>query len=191
MSNSLPPRVLSVPVGVVVAREKIGHPWQEYTWRPVSVFLNAPELEAPRELCRGPDFVHYHVATVPLELHPKETVGYEANLAGGTPSVYVVLRQSGDGHQPDCVHVHLVTASAYEAQAYGYANDEIIASVNMPEPLIELVREFLAEHHVEEPFYKRQRQKHHSGEEHKFGQEPVHVLRERMRKAGRKDRNNG
>ncbi len=51
----------------------------------------------------------------------------------------------------------------------------------MPAPLVELVNEFIAVHHVEEPFVKRQRQKHHVADEHKFGQEPVHVLRERMR----------
>ena len=51
--------------------------------------------------------------------------------------------------------------------------------VAMPQPLLELLEAFVAEHHVEEPFVKRQRQKHHQAEEHKFGQEPIEVLRKR------------
>jgi hypothetical protein len=39
---------------------------------------------------------------------------------------------------------------------------------------------FVAEHHTEEPFVKRQRRKHHQAEEHKFGQEPIEVLRKRQ-----------
>ena len=53
----------------------------------------------------------------------------------------------------------------------------------MPRPLIELLEAFVAEHHVEEPFVKRQREADHRAEEHKFGQEPIEVLRQR--KAGR------
>ena len=30
---------LFIPVGIVVARERISHPWQTYRWRPVGVFL--------------------------------------------------------------------------------------------------------------------------------------------------------
>lgn len=173
-------RTLSIPVGVVIAHDKIDHPWQEYAWRAVSVFLNAPEVSEWRELRRGPTFVHYHAATLPLELHPKETAGYQANLGEATPSVYVVLRDRPErGSQP--IEVHMVTASPHEAEAYGHTSEETIASVTMPEALAELMAAFVAEHHVEEPFIKRQRQKHHRPEEHKFGQEPIEVLRERMR----------
>ena len=56
----------------------------------------------------------------------------------------------------------------------------------MPQLLIELVREFVDAHHVDERFVKRQRQKFEIEEEHRFGQEPIFVLRERMR-ARRKD----
>lgn len=182
-------RVLSIPVGVVVAREKVDSPWQEYIWRPVGVFLNAPEVGEWRELRKGADFVHYHAATMPIELHAKETLGYQANLAEGEPMVYIVLREFSDREPP--VEIALVTASAYEGQAYGYSGDaEMVGCVPMPEQLARLLEAFVAEHHVEEPFIKRQRIKHHRAEEHQFGQEPIDVLRERMRQAeakGRKD----
>ena len=178
-------RVLSIPLGVVIAHEKIDHPWQEYAWRPVSVFLNAPEIEDWRELRRDATATHYHAATLPLELHPKETIGYVANLDAGEPLVYVVLREGGDSGKP--IDVAVVTASPYDAEVYGYDSSEIVDTVAMPQPLIELLEAFVAEHHVEEPFVKRQRQRHHRAEEHKFGQEPIEVLRQRKGHPGASD----
>ena len=175
-------RVLSIPLGVVIAHEKIDHPWQEYAWRPVSVFLGAPEIADWRELRRDATATHYHAATLPLELHPKEAMGYAANLETGEPLVYVVLRQGGDSGKP--IDVGVVTASPYDAEVYGYDSSEIVGTVAMPAPLIELLEAFVAEHHVEEPFVKRQRQKHHRAEEHKFGQEPIAELRQRKGRPG-------
>src|SRR5918999_3741709 len=172
---------ITLPVGVLISREKIDHPWQEYRWRPVSVFLNAPEVGEWRELRRGDSFVHYHAATLPLELHRKETAAYRLNLATGEPAVYVLLREDPGAASNWPVTVHLVTASPYEAQAYGESGLETIERVPMPEPLIDLVDEFIAVHHVDEPFVKRQRRKEQVAAEHKFGQEPIFVLRERMR----------
>jgi hypothetical protein len=175
-------RAFSVALGVVVAQEKSDNPWQEYTWRPISVFLNAPEIAEWRELRRGPQFVHYHAATLPLQLHPKDTPGYKANLDEEAPCVYVVLRQRPDGGDPPTEVAH-VTVSGDEAAAYGYVMEETVANVAMPQPLLEAVAAFVEEHHVDQPFVKRQRQKHHRKEEYTFGQEPIVALRERMRKA--------
>jgi len=178
-------RVLSILLGVVIAHEKIDHPWQEYAWRPVSVFLNAPEIGDWRELRRDATATHYHAATLPLELHAKETIGYVANLDAGEPLIYVVLREGGDSGKP--IDVAVVTASPYDAEVYGYDSSEIVDTVAMPAPLIELLEAFVAEHHVEEPFVKRQRQRHHRAEEHKFGQEPIEVLRQRKGHPGASD----
>lgn len=176
-------RSLSIRLGVVIARDKIDNPWQEYLWRPVSVFLNAPEAPEWRELRRGPASIEYHAATLPLELHAKDTPGYQANLGEETPSVYVILRDRPENADRP-VDVALITASPHEAEAYGHASEERVGAVAMPDALAELLAAFVAEHHVDEPFVKRQRQKHHKAEEHKFGQEPLAVLRERMRQAG-------
>lgn len=175
-------RNLSITLGVVIARERIGHPWQEYAWRPASVFLNAPEVGAWRELRRDATSTYYHAATLPLELHAKDSLGYVANLNEDVPMVYIVLREGGDSSQP--MHVALVTASPHEAEAYGHGSEEIVGAVAMPEPLVELMQAFVAEHYTEEPFVKRQRQKHHEAGEHKFGQEPIEVLRKRQPGAG-------
>jgi len=181
---------LTIPLGVVIAREKIDHPWLDTRWRPVSVFLNAPPAEW-RTLRRGTDITHYHAATLPLELHRKETMAYQVNLANGEPSVYVVLREDPSFPPDRPVEVFLVTASPFEAQAYGESGFEIVDRVPMPEPLVVLVEEFIAAHHVDEPFVKRQRQKRQAEDEHKFGQEPINVLRERMRSKNQGGGSNG
>jgi hypothetical protein len=178
-------RVLTVPVGVVIAHDKIDQPWQECLWRPVSVILNPPPFSGWRELMRAANTVHYHAATLALELHHKETSGYLFNLLEGGPSVYVVLRER-DASDDIPVDVHLVTASPHEAQAYGHSPEEIVGAVAMPQPLIALLQAFVEAHHEDEPFIKRQRAKHHRSEEHKFGQEPIAELRRRMQQAANK-----
>jgi hypothetical protein len=47
------------------------------------------------------------------------------------------------------------------------------------------VQAFVDEHHVEEPFVKRQRQRF-DDEGEKFGQEPIFVLRERLQAGARR-----
>jgi Protein of unknown function (DUF3305) len=175
-------RVVNIMLGVVAAREAVVSPWQDHIWRAVSVFLDPPPLsDGWRELRRGETFVHSHIANLELELHRKETPGYIANLLSGTPSVYVVLREGAANGGPEPIHAHLLTASAHDVEAYGHTPADIIGQVAMPEPLLELLEAFIATHHVDEKFVKRRRQEHHVEEEHKFGQEPVHEVRERMR----------
>ena len=38
--------LLSIPVGVVVARRNAASPWIDYTWAPVAVLHGVPETEA-------------------------------------------------------------------------------------------------------------------------------------------------
>lgn len=174
------PIEITVPLGVVVARERIDHPWQEYRWRAVSVFLDAPEKADWRELVREAGMTQYHAATVPLVLHRRETMSYHVNLANGEPSIYVVLREESDPQFGRPVSVHAVTASPFEAQVHSDMAFDAVDRVGMPERLVSLVAAFVDEHHVEERFVKRQRQPHVKEEEHLFGQEPIFVLRERM-----------
>lgn len=169
-----------IPVGVVIARERISHPWQSHRWRPVSVFLDAPEIDGWRELQRDSNSIVYHAATLNLELHRKETTAYRVNLANGEPSVYVVLREDPDSEDDWPVEVHLVTASPFEAQSHGDVGLDTVEGVPMPPRLVEMLRQFIEMHHEEETFYKRKRRPHVMADEHKFGQEPIVVLRKRM-----------
>ena len=186
---------LSIALGVVVAREKIDHPWQEYRWRTTSVFLDAPEKSNWRLLTNEPGFTQYHAATMPLVLHRKETMSYRVNLANGEPSVYVVLREDGETGNHHPVSVHAVTASPVEAQMHGDMAFDSVDRVVMPKRLVAFVEAFVAEHLTEEKFVKRQRQPHKPDDEvHRFGQEPIVMLRKRMAEreaASEFDKNDG
>lgn len=184
----------TIALGVVVAREKINHPWQEYRWRAVGVFLDPPEKANWRQLVQSNDVTQFHAATIPLVLHRKETMSYRVNLANGEPSVYVVLREANEVDSGYPVSVHAVTASPFEAQTYGALAFDSVDSVAMPERLLRIVEVFVGQHPEEEVFKKRQRQPHvTSDEEHLFGQEPLVLLRERMagRNSAQADKGNG
>jgi hypothetical protein len=177
--------VLTIPLGVTIAREAIDSPWADHIWRPVSVFIGAEPVTAWRLLEQRDGYAHYHVATLPLELHRKETPGYIATLQSDDPGLHIIMRTGAatvDGTEP--VHVHLITASAHDAEAYGLQSEETIGKVAIPDDLRDLMEAFIEHHHKEEVFKKRKRRDHHVPEEHKFGQEPIHVLRARMAKSG-------
>ena len=54
----------------------------------------------------------------------------------------------------------LATVSPYEAQDYLDSGEEIVDSVAMPDALIAFVSQFVGEHHVDQPFYKRKRKRY-------------------------------
>jgi hypothetical protein len=150
-------RSARILLGVVVERRRSASPWQEWTWRPASVFAGAPPLgDGWRELVHGEGWTHYHAANLPLELHRVETEAYRVNLAQRPPRVFVVLRPASPP-DPHAYRPLLLTASAEEAEAYLASGDEIVEGVAMPEAVIAWLRAFVERHHVEQPFVKRQR----------------------------------
>ena len=163
-------REVRIPLGIVVERRRSDHPWADATWVPVSVFMHAPKASW-MELLRTDDLVRYHAATLPLTLHRKETEALVMNLALDDPELYVVLHKA-EGRRPIPYDVHLVTASSYEAQDQEDSGDAIIGKVPMPEPVAALVQAFVAEHHREETFKKRRRDRVDL-EERKFGKVPI------------------
>ena len=174
-------RRLSISVGVIVAREEMDNPWQDYAWSAAGIVIGADPNETWRELDREPDttesgIVRYFAGTVELELFRKETEAYQVNLKNKVPVVYVVMRESDGAGDTPPIELHLVTVSAYEAQDYLDTGEDIVDTVAMPEPLIAWVQRYVDRHHVEEKFVKRKRDDVRI-EENKFGQEPI-FLRE-------------
>lgn len=141
---------ISLPIGVIVARERSSDLWQEFRWRPVRVFMNAPEAVSWREVERGRDVVHYHAATLPLVLSEREKIAYRVNLANGVPSVYVTLRETIKSGKPSSampVGVAHITASPFEIQAVGQDFDagvtDFVERVPMPEELVQVLQSFV------------------------------------------------
>lgn len=171
-------REVSLPLGIVVERRKSTHPWATWTWKPVSVFMNGAADAEWKEMVSGEDWTHYHAATLPLVLHRKETEALCLNLMLDIPELYIVMQESDDEDSDFPLTTHLVTASSYEALDYLESGEDIIEKVEMPDAVAAFIQAFIDEHHVEEKFKKRRRDKLNI-EEHKFGKQPIFTSKTR------------
>jgi hypothetical protein len=170
LKGAVEAKEISIPVGIVVERRTSGHPWADDVWMPVAAIAGAPANAEWTKMVEGEGWTRYLAATLPVDLHHKETDGYVFNLQSAAPSLFVVLRKTDDGPMP--VAVHLVTASPHEADGHLQSDDEIVEKVAMPEEILRWVEAFVARHHVEVPFVKRRKNRIHK-EDHLFGKEPI------------------
>lgn len=146
--------IVCLPVGVVVERRKAASAWIDFTWRPVSVLPGEPEASPWTVLKEDAEGATFYAGRAEVELHSSETSNYLDNLSTGGPKLWVVLRPTGA--QPP-FEVVRVTADGSEGEGFTAAGDDIVESVPMPESIRHAVDAFIAEHHVERPFYKRER----------------------------------
>lgn len=183
-------RSAAIYLTVILIREEMDHPWQDHRWRlagllPVGAEKSGTKAEADsarttwRELASGPGWLQYEAGTLPLELFRKETSAYKANLENKVPVIYAVLREAESEEDDQPIHVHLITASPFEAQDYLDSSEELVESLPMPEYLRDWIAGFIEEHHEEEKFVKRQRDEIQL-DKHIFGQEPIFAKRKRV-----------
>lgn len=143
-------------VGVVVERHKATSPWIDFIWRPAAVMLGEPAAEPWTMLSESETVATFYAGGTDVELHPGETAQYRDNLSTGEPKLWVVLRPT-DVQPP--FEIVRVTADPSEGEGYTAAGGDIVEPVAMPEPVWDAVDAFIAQHHVERPFYKRQRKR--------------------------------
>jgi hypothetical protein len=110
-----------------------------------------------RELGKDEGSVRYLAATLPIEMHRKDTEGYRINITGQNPRGFVVLRPEPDSPPGREMRPFLATVCPFEAGIYGQSEDETVDAVPMPDEIRAWVEDFVARHHVVEPFVKRQR----------------------------------
>ena len=151
---SIVPPLKTIPVGVVVERSKSANPWADFYWRAVSVLPGQPDTPAWSKLSDDGDRASFYAGTAEIELYRTETTYYRSNLESGTPALWVSLR-TADSDPPFSVAV--VTADPAEGESLTETATELVEQVPMPEAIQQLVAAFVAEHHVEQPFTKRQR----------------------------------
>ncbi len=142
-----------ISVGVVVERRKAQSPWIDFTWKPVSVLVGLPEAAPWTALSDAGEVATFYAGTADIELHRTETTNYRSNLAGDG-RLWVSLRPTGIDPPYE---VFGVTADPAEGEAWTEAGGDLVDVVAMPEPIRAVIDEFVAEHHVDRPFYKRKR----------------------------------
>jgi hypothetical protein len=146
--------VLKIPVGVVVERHKATSPWLDFVWRPVSVLSGIPSAEPWTPLGSAGATAIFFAGTATITLYRTETGNYIDNLESGSPKLWVLLQAAGGEHPYELT---AVTADPAEGEAFTEAGNDLVDSVPMPADIRDTVEAFVAEHHVERPFMKRQR----------------------------------
>ncbi|HYM32775.1 MAG TPA: DUF3305 domain-containing protein [Candidatus Cybelea sp.] len=146
--------LVRIPVGVVVERRKATSPWADVIWRPVAVLAGLPEATPWTPLASEGETASFYAGPAEIELYRSETDNYLRNLASGAPSVWVALQATG-GNPP--YEIAAVTADPAEGEGLTEPGQAIVEAVAMAEPLREAIAGFVAEHHVEQVFKKRKR----------------------------------
>ncbi len=144
--------IARIPVGVVVERYKGKSPWADFIWRPISVLAGETKAAPWSVLADDGETTTFYAGSAAIDLHKTETTNYRGNLATGSPMLWVVLRQT-DSEPP--YKLFTVTADPAEGEAMTEAGSDLVEPVPMPAPIRAALEAFIAEHHVERPFYKR------------------------------------
>jgi Protein of unknown function (DUF3305) len=147
--------LISIPVGVVLERRKAASQWIDFTWRPVAVLPGEPATNPWTVLSQDDETTTYYAGGSIVELYRGETSNYRDNLIAG-PQLWVILRSTGVEPPYEIVRV---TADPSEGEAFTETGGDLVEPVPMPEPIRDALAAFVAEHHVERPFYKRQRKR--------------------------------
>jgi Protein of unknown function (DUF3305) len=158
---SHPTPLMRIEVGLVVECRKAKSPWIEHVWRPASVLAGQPDTAPWTELTVTDEATIYYAGHADIALFRSDTTYYRANLESGVPLLWVALRPTGrptdrPGIEPP-YDILLVTANPAEGEALTEPGTDLVETVPMPEPVREAVAAFVAEHHVEQVFFKRKR----------------------------------
>jgi hypothetical protein len=145
-----------IPLGVVVERRKADSPWIDFVWRAIGILPDEPEM-APWTIIREQEGTTlFYAGSATVNLYRSETARYRDNLDTGVPSVWIALTPS-EGSWPYAVLA--VTADPAEGEAFTQAGANLVEAVPMPEVLYQAIENFIAEHHVETEFVKRERRR--------------------------------
>jgi hypothetical protein len=170
MSAALP--LQRIPVGIVVERRKADSPWGDFIWRSAAVLPDKPDMEPWTSLRDQDGTTLFYAGSATVDLYVSETARYRDNLASGTPSIWVILSPS-EGPWPYAIAA--ATADSAEGEGFTEAADNLVEAVPMPEVMREVIESFVAEHHVEREFVKRERRRADpealSRRQHEGGQE--------------------
>jgi hypothetical protein len=143
-----------IPVGVVAERRKAESIWADFLWQPVSVFTGIASAAPWTPLQAEAEPTLFFAGEAMIELHRTETTNYRDNLASAAPTLWVVMCPAASDPPYELL---AVTADPAEGEAFTDAGNNLVGAVPMPSDIAEIISRFIARHHVERPFVKRQR----------------------------------
>jgi len=146
--------LVRIPLGVVVERRRAKSPWVDFVWRPVAVLPGVPDAAPWTALDGDADRANFYAGAAELELYRSDASAYRDNLETGAALLWVVLRPTG--LEPP-YEIAAVTAEPGEGESFTEGATNLVESVPMPEAVYAVIAAFVAQHHVDRPFVKRQR----------------------------------
>lgn len=144
-------------VGIVAERRRGSGPWSNWLWRPIAAIAGGATMSPGTMLREDDGLRHVYIGDADVTFVVAETGGYLANLESAAASLFVIAMPLEDENLG--LRLRGVTASAWEAEAY-LDGMHVVERVAMPESVLELALDFVAAHHVEKVFLKRQRKRH-------------------------------
>ncbi len=153
---SRPQPLVSTTVGIVVERRRAKSPWVEHVWRPVAALPGAPATPPWTALEGDEEAMRIYAGNAELGLYRADTPHYRDNLTSGSPGLWVVLRPTDSAPPFELV---AVTANPSEGESFTEAGADLVEPVPIPEPVLEMIEAFIAEHHVEHAFSKRKQKR--------------------------------
>jgi hypothetical protein len=148
-----------ISVGVVVERRAARSPWSQELWRVLSVLTGTPSAKAWTVVDTDPEATTFYAGEARIELFRTETANYSANLATNSPLLWVVLRSTSKSPGMELL---AVTADPAEGEALTGSGTDLIETVSMPASIGVRLQEFITEHHIDRPVYKRKRERYQS-----------------------------
>src|SRR5262249_3952604 len=143
-----------IAVGVVVERRKAQSPWIDFTWKPVTALAGLPDAAPWTPLSQDGDGATFYAGAAEIELYRTETANYRDNLGSGAPMLW--LARPSRARAPP-YEFGGCPADPAEGEAWTETGSDLVDVVPMPEAVRAAIDAFVAEHHVERPFYKRER----------------------------------
>lgn len=130
--------------------------WGAGELRPLEVLTRAPALAPPARIGVADGVETWYLGTAEMVFWAGDTGHHRDNLVSGRPSIWVALR----GQAPETAEIVCITADPYEGEGYATDPAVIVEAVPMPPEVQRRLAAFVAAHHVEIPFRKRQRSPH-------------------------------
>lgn len=157
--------VRHLTVGIVAVKRKLSNPWVDFEWMPEVVLPGLPEVPPGTRIGAEGSVERWYLGPVELTFHSGETSHYRDNLASGRPAVWVALREGEDG----AWRVAAATIDPYEGEAFVDVVTDKVEAVPMPHEVAVELQAFVDAHHVDQPFYKRKRDRKDPNAEPDFG----------------------